>query len=55
MEKSTEMAYQEICYLEMKLIEMRNALRGLMRLVEHSHGKNVEEYRDAVKALERGR
>jgi hypothetical protein len=53
MDKATELAYAEIHSLEMKLLETRDALRGLMRLVEHSHGSSVEEYRAAEKALER--
>ena len=51
MDKATELAYAEIHALEIKLLETRDALRGLMRLVEHSHGYNVEEYRAAEKVL----
>lgn len=49
-DKAIEQAYSEIYALEIKLLEAKDAIRGLMRLVEHSH---VEEYLAAVKFLAR--
>lgn len=49
-DKAIEQAYSEIYALELKILEMREIIRGLMRLVEPSH---VEEYRAAVKVLAR--
>lgn len=50
-DKAIEQAYSEIYALEVKLLEAKDALRGLMRLVEHVDEGQSEEYQAAVKVL----
>jgi hypothetical protein len=52
-EKAIEQAYNEIYALEIKLLEAKDAIRGLMRLVEHVNEGQCDEYKAAVKVLAR--
>lgn len=52
-DKAIEQAYSEIYALEVKLLEAKDAIRGLMRLVEYFEHGQSEEYRAAVKVLAR--
>jgi len=52
-DKAIEQAYSEIYALEVKLLEAKDAIRGLMRLVEHVDEGQSEECQAAIKVLAR--
>ena len=52
-DKAIEQAYSEIYALEVKLLEAKDAIRGLMRLVSYVQDGRSEEYQAAVKVLAR--